>query len=407
MPKRRKTAPSQIILVTVRGPDGPGITARLTGLLAEASGVRLLDIEQTVVHQKLLLSILLAFEKDGVGQAPVMKDLLFAAKELGVALEFEVFDPRWIGGNGAEHQYVVTCLGSEVGAAPLSRIAQALAARGANIDKISKLTVQSLNCIELLVHAARPLDPKRLSQEMLGLSTELGVDIAIQSADLLRRAKRLIALDMDSTLIANEVIDDLGREAGVERKMKAITASALQGRRDFAEALRARVALLRGLPIAALDRVYRGIRLTAGAERLIRVLKHLGYRTALISGGFTYFTDKLRHRLGFDYAFANVLEIIDGRLTGRVLSDVVDGRRKALILETIAQGEGIALDQTVAIGDGANDLPMLSKAGLGIAFHAHEAVRRQAAHGLSAHHGLDTILYLLGISERELAHLKI
>lgn len=403
----KPTAQSEIILVTVRGPDGPGITARLTGILAEAHGVRLLDIEQTVVHQKLLLSILLAFEKKGTDQTSVMKDLLFAAKKLGVALEFEVFDARWLGDGDREHQYAVTCLGSEVGAFPLSRIAQALATRGVNIDKISKLTRQSLSCVELLVHAARPLDPKRLTQELLGLSKDLEVDIAIQSADLQRRAKRLIALDMDSTLIVNEVIDELGRAAGVERRMTMITASALQGRRDFAQALTERVRLLKGLSTRALERIYQGIRLTQGAERLIRVLKHLGYRTALISGGFTYFTDKLRQRLGFDYAFANVLEIAGEKLTGRITGDLVDGRRKALILETIAQGEGIALDQTVALGDGANDLPMLAKAGLGIAFHAHDHIRRQAAHGLSKGRGLDSILYLLGISERELARLRL
>lgn len=404
---KKPAVQSEIILITVRGPDGPGITATLTNILAGAKGVRLLDIEQTVVHQKLLLSILLAFEKNGADQTSVMKDLLFAAKKLGVVLEFEVFDAKWLADGEADHQYVVTCLGAEVGAYPLSRIAQALAARDVNIDKIGKLTLQSLSCVELSVHAAKAIDPKRLSQELLGLSSELQVDIAIQSADLLRRAKRLIALDMDSTLIQTEVIDELGRLAGVERKMKAITANTLQGHRDFAEALRERVRLLRGLPVEALDKVYRAIRLMPGAERLIRILKHLGYRTALISGGFTYFTDLLRQRLGFDYAFANVLEIEKGKLTGQVLGDVVDGRRKALILETIAQGEGIALDQTVAIGDGANDLPMLSKAGLGVAFHAHERVRKQAAHGLSKGHGLDSILYLLGISERELARLKL
>lgn len=405
--KRGMNSHSQVVLVTVRGPDGPGITARLTGIIAKAPDVRLLDIEQTVVHQKLLLSLLLAFSKHDMDQGPVLKDLLFAAKGLGVELSFEVFEPRWVKDPRAEHQYVVTCLGLDVGAIPLSRIASALSSRGVNIEKIGKLTRESLSCVELMVHARRPLDHRRLSQDLLGLSTELEVDIAIQPATLARRAKRLIALDMDSTLIRSEVINELGRQANVERKIRAITEAAMQGRRGFTKSLQERVKLLRGLSTAALDQVYRRIQLTQGAERLIRILKHLGFKTALISGGFTYFTDRFQERLGFDYAFANELEIKQGKLTGRVLGDILDGRRKALLLRTIAQSEGISLDQVVAVGDGANDLPMLTAAGLGIAFHAHERVRKKAGHGLSQRHGLDTILYLLGISEKELAGLTL
>ncbi|MBI4236977.1 MAG: phosphoserine phosphatase SerB [Deltaproteobacteria bacterium] len=406
-PKRRvvRRAAADIVLVTVQGPDGPGITAALTEVIAKFPSARLLDIEQTVVHRKLLLSLLLGFD-GAVEHGAVLKELLFAAQGLGVQLSFDVFDPRWMQ-PAVDYQYAVTCLGAEVGAVPLSRIARALAARRVNIDKIGKLTVQNLSCVELLVHADRALDHRQLSRELLGLATALEIDIAVQPADWLRRAKRLIALDMDSTLIQTEVIDELGREAGVERKMQAITTRAMQGRVPFREALAERVRLLRGVRVAALDRVYRRIRLMPGAERLIRVLKHLGFRTALISGGFTYFTERLQHRLGFDYAFANTLELRNGALTGRVLGEIVDGERKALLLTTIAQGEGIALDQVVALGDGANDLPMLARAGLGIAFHAHERVRRQAAHGISARHGLDTILYLLGISDKDLAGLKI
>ncbi len=405
--KQKRTTMAEVVLVTVRGPDGPGITARLTDIIAKSSDARLLDIEQTVVHQKLLLSLLLGFTSHQDAQGPVLKDLLFAAKGLGVELSFEVFDRQWFRSEQSDHQYVVTCLGVEVDAHPLSRIATALSGRGVNIEKIGKLTRQTLSCVELLIRAQRPLDHRRLSQDLLGLSTELEVDIAIQPATLARRAKRLIALDMDSTLIQTEVINELGKQARVEKKIQQITESAMQGRRGFTKSLQERVKLLKGLSVDALDQVYRRIQLTQGAERLIRVLKHLGFKTALISGGFTYFTDRLQERLGFDYAFANELEMKNGKLTGRVLGDILDGKRKALLLRTIAQSEGISLDQVVAVGDGANDLPMLTTAGLGIAFHAHERVRKKAGHGLSNRHGLDTILYLLGISEQDLAGLKI
>lgn len=397
----------EIVLVTVRGPDRPGITAALTAVIAEATGVRLLDIEQTVVHRKLQLSLLLGFKHSTMPQGPVLKDLLFAAKRFGVELSFEGFDASWLTDGQLQHQYAVTCLGADVGAVPLSRIAQALAARGVNIDRIGKLSMQNLSCVELLVHASRPLDPRRLTNELLGLSNALHVDIAIQPANLLRRAKRLIVLDMDSTLIQTEVIDELGREAGVERKMCALTVRAMQGRASFAKALQQRVRLLRGLPATRLEKIYRGITLMPGAEHLLRVLKHLGFKTALVSGGFTYFTDRLQRRLGFDYAFANTLEVKAGKLTGRVLGDIIDARRKALILETLAQGEGISRDQIVAIGDGANDLQMLARAGLGIAYHAHERVRRQAAHGVSHRRSLDSILYLLGIAERDQVAIKL
>lgn len=404
---RTVTHKPEIVLVTVRGPDGPGITARLTEIIAKTSGVRLLDIEQTVVHQKLLLSLLLTFDSREAVQGPVLKEMLFAAKETGVDLAFEVFDSQLLRRSQSNHQYVVTCLGTEVTAYPLSRIAKALATRGVNIERIGKLTQTSLSCVELSVRAQRPLDHRQLTKDLLGLSTELAVDIAVQPANIARRAKRLIVLDMDKTLIQTEVIDELGREAGAERKIRAITEAAMAGKRSFAHALHERVKLLQGLSIRQLERVRKRIKLTPGAERLIAVLKHLGFKTALLSGGFTYFTEQLRDRLAFDYAFANELEIKNGRVTGRVTGEILDGKRKALLLRTIAQSEGISLDQVVAVGDGANDLGMLSIAGLGIAFHAHRHIRKKTGHGLSQQHGLDTILYLLGISEQDLMGLKL
>lgn len=396
----------EILLLSVRGRDVPGITSRLTSLIAKDRKARILDIEQTVVHKKLILSILLAFPGRNSDKSPLLKDLLFAASQMGVALDFEVFDPHLLGEEDTHHQYVITCLGEEIGAHPLSQIAQALAKRGVNIDKISKLALKNISAVELIAHARRRLNPKLLTRELLSLSNAVGVDIAIQKHDLLRRAKRLVVMDMDSTLIQTEVIDELARAAGVAKKVAAITEAAMNGKLPFTVSLKRRTHLLKGLKIKDLERVFRRLKLTRGAAKLIRVLKQLGYKIALVSGGFTYFTDRLRKDLGFDYVFANQLEIRGGKVTGRVLGPVIDAKKKALILETIAQGEKITLDQTIAIGDGANDILMLAKAGLGIAFNAKPIVREKAHYCISRHNALDSILYLLGISEREIESLS-
>ncbi len=406
MKKKDKQNTAEIVLVTAQGADSPGITCSLTKIIADAQGSQLLDIEQTVVHGKLLLSLLLEFQSRA-SHNPVLKDLLFAAKRLNVTLSFETFDNNWLHKQTQRHQYAITCLGEEIGASPLCRIAQALAHRKVNIDRIGKLTRSNMSCIELLISAEQPLDHRQLSRDLLPLASELEIDLAIQPADMTRRAKRLIVLDMDSTLIKTEVIDELGKLAGVGKQMASITASTMKGDRGFTKSLKARVKLLRGLPVSSFNKVYRKIKLTEGAELLIKVLKHLGFKTALISGGFTHFTNKLQHRLKLDYAFANTLEVKNGLLTGRICGDVVDSKRKAMLLDIIAQSEGISLDQVIAVGDGANDLPMLTRAGLGIAFHAHERVRRRTTHGLSKRHGLDTVLYLLGIPEREVKGMSL
>jgi phosphoserine phosphatase len=406
VPAKQQKTKTEVILVTIRGPDRPGITARMTGLIAEDTGATLLDIEQSIVHKKLFLSLLLLFKRGAPSGRNLLKELLFAAKDLKMELAFEVFDSKLLGDTTPLHQYAITCVGPQIGAYPLHRIAQALARKGMNIDKIGKLTTNSLSSVEIVAQSPRQLDPKQVSKDLLHLSTELGVDIAIQRYDLLRRAKRMIVFDMDSTLIAHEVIDELAREAGVAKKVSTITHRAMNGELDFAESLKARVRCLKGLPESALEKVYRRLKLTQGAERLLTVLRHLGFKTAVVSGGFTYFTDRLKERLWLDYAFANQLEIHNGKLTGNVVGEIIDAHRKAFILQTLAQGEGISLDQVIAIGDGANDLPMLSKAGLGIAFHAKELVRRKASYAIHQA-GLDAVLYLLGISEKELRHLKI
>lgn len=404
--KKQPKIAGNVILVTVRGPDRPGITARLTGIIAQDSSANLLDIEQSIVHKKLFLSLLIRFTKGSNSHQNLLKELLFAAKDLRMELSFEVFDAQLLGEAIPLHQYAITCVGEQIGAYPLHRIAKALAHKGMNIDKIGKLTLHSLSSIEIVAHSPKILDPKKISRDLLLLSTELGVDIAIQRYDLLRRAKRMIVFDMDSTLIAHEVIDELAKEARVFKKVAAITKLAMDGKMDFTESLGARVRCLKGLPEVALEKVYKRLRLMPGAERLLTVLRHLGFKTAVVSGGFTYFTDRLKDRLWLDYAFANQLEIYNGKLTGKVVGEVIDAHRKAFILQTLAQGEGISLDQVIAIGDGANDLPMLSKAGLGIAFHAKDMVRRKASYAIHQA-GLDAVLYLLGISEKELRQLKV
>ena len=400
-----KRSQKEVLLLTVRGRDLPGITSKLATLIAKDKKAKILDIEQTVVHKKLLLSILLGFPGKNSDKSPLLKELLFAAKEFGVDLGFEVFDPALMGEETPRHQYVITCLGKEVGAHPLSQIAMSLAKRGVNIDKISKLALKNISAVELIAHAKKPIDPKLLTRELLALSNQIGVDIAIQKHDLLRRAKRLVVMDMDSTLIQTEVIDELAKKAGVYKKVSEITHQAMNGRLPFSQSLKKRVHLLKGLTPNDLDWVYRRLKLTKGAPKLLKVLKHLGYKIALVSGGFTYFTERLKGDLGFDYAFANQLEIRGGKLTGNVLGPIIDAQRKAMILETIAQGEKISLDQTIAIGDGANDILMLTKAGLGIAFQAKPYVREKTHYSISKHNALDSILYLLGISEREIENL--
>ncbi len=388
------------VLITVTGRDRAGITATLTGILSE-QGATLHDIEQVVVQGQLTLCLLV-----GLSHArDILKELLFAAKEMGMELDFKpVTSSDGPGANGAGEagrRYVITAIGRTLGASHLNAIAATLAAEGANIEKISRLSEGSLASVEIHALLAAGGDRDVLKRSLLAVATRSGFDVSLQRESLYRRSKRLVVMDMDSTLIRIEVIDELARAAGVGEAVAKITERAMQGEMDYDESLRQRVGLLAGLDVQVLDRIANDLPLTEGAETLIRVLKRLGYRTAVISGGFSRAADALKRRLGIDYAFSNNLEVEGGKLTGRVVGPIVNAQRKAELLELIAQLEGVLLDQVIAVGDGANDVLMLEKAGLGIAFHAKTKLR-EAADTTISDSGLDAILYLLGLSGREL-----
>jgi len=325
--------------------------------------------------------------------------------EMKLHLDFSVVSEEDYRRKTAKNRYIVTIMGSQVDAESLADVSTILVDSHANIERISKLTQGELRCVELLIGTDAQLDIRALKRQLLQLGGSQHVDVAVQKESLYRRAKRMVVMDMDSTLIQIEVIDELARLAGVGEQVAEITERAMNGELDFKASLEARVALLAGLKEEALMEVYQNIPLTKGARNLTRILKRLGFRTAVISGGFQFFTDRLKDDLGLDYAFANQLEIVDGVVTGRTKGVVVDGERKAQLLEEIAEREGITLDQVIAIGDGANDLPMLGKAGLGIAFNAKARVREQADTHINQQ-GLDSILYLLGLSEREMAEIS-
>jgi len=383
------------ILVTVTGPDRPGVTSTLMSILNE-KGASLRDIDQVVIQDQLTLCMLI------VPAADVLKELLFCAKQLGMELDFKpvAADQVAVKEHEDSRRYVITALGEALGPEELRVISSTLAAHSANIERIFRLSEVALQSVE--IHAVLPSgqDPEPLKRALLSSAMDSSFDVSLQREGLNRRVKRLVVMDMDSTLIRIEVIDELARAAGVGDKVAAITERAMRGEMDYDESLRQRVALLEGLDESALDKITQALPLTDGAETLVRVLKRLGYRIAILSGGFSRAADALKSRLNLDYAFSNQLEIVDGRLTGRVTGPLVNAERKAELLEMIAQLEGVLLDQVIAVGDGANDALMLEKAGLGIAFHAKPKLRERADTAISAA-GLDAILYLLGISSRE------
>lgn len=386
------------------GDDAPGITATLTGLIA-AAGARLCDIEQVVVQGQLTLSFVIGVESEQGQGSPLVKDLLFAAKELGLDLDFEVLQERAPTSAEATSLYALTVIGDVVDAAAVHTLTRTLAEHGANIETIKRLSDESLSSLEIVVSA--PRDEARalaLHKELVSRAQQQNVDLAFQRERLTRRSKRLVVMDMDSTLIRIEVIDELARLHGVYDQVAAITARAMQGNMPYEHSLIERVSLLAGMPLGAVMQVAGDPPLMEGAPELLKALKALGLKTAVISGGFSFAADALRARFGLDYAYSNTLEVKDGKLTGRVLEPIVGPQRKADLLDALAQREGIPLEQTVAVGDGANDLLMLEKAGLGIAFHAKPKLRAAADTSLTQG-GLDRILYLLGLRARDVREL--
>jgi phosphoserine phosphatase len=385
------------LILTFTGRDAPGITARLSRILAQA-GARLLDVEQVVVQGLLTLGF--AVEVDDA--ETLLKELLYAAKGLGLSLEYR---PAQGAGAAARERYALTLIARSLGPGALQAVAEVLAAHGANIERIHRLSEGGLASVEIAISLAADDDEQALKRALLAAAGRGDFDCALQRETLLRRSKRLVVMDMDSTLIRIEVIDELARAHGVGDQVARITQRAMHGELDYDQSLRERVALLKGLDARVLYELAVNLPLTEGAETLLRVLKRLGYRTAVISGGFSVAAEALKKRLGIDFAWSNTLEIADGKLTGRVTGPIVNAQRKAEILEEFAGREGVPLDQVIAIGDGANDLLMLQKAGHGIAFHAKPKLR-EAAHTAISAMGLDAILYLLGITGRDVASLE-
>lgn len=397
---------TELILIRISGIDRPGITASITEILSKYD-VTVLDIGQADIHSTLSLGIL--FKSNEKDSGNIMKELLFKASDLGITLRFypvsvEEYE-KWVSMQG-KNRYILTLLGRKLSAMQIASVTRIIADQGLNIDAIKRLTgrmpldEQKANvraCIEFSVRGT-PKDNEQMQRELLKLSSELEMDYSFQLDNMYRRMRRLICFDMDSTLIETEVIDELAVRAGVGDKVKAITERAMRGEIDFIESFTERVALLKGLDESVMKEIAENLPITEGVDRLMFVLKKYGYKIAILSGGFTYFGNYLKDKYGIDYVYANELEIVDGKLTGKFLGEVVDGKRKAELLRLISQVEKVDIAQTIAVGDGANDLPMLATAGLGIAFHAKPKVKANAKQSINTI-GLDGVLYFLGFKD--------
>jgi phosphoserine phosphatase len=405
MPTQPQT---RVLHIDITGHDRAGVTHSLTGILAR-SGARILDIGQAVIHDALALGLLVELT-DEMKSSSLLTDLLLQAHQLGVDIRFTAISndeyAAWVRAQG-KGRYIISILGPALTAAHLAAVSGVIASAGLNIDRIDRLSGRmpldangvGRMCIEFSASGSIGSEDQMRS-DLMALTHDFDLDVAFQHDTVYRRNRRLVAFDMDSTLIQTEVIDELARHAGVGDQVAAITEAAMRGELDFQASFRRRVALLKGLPESALQHVVDSVPLMDGAERLISTLRRLGYKTAILSGGFTFVGRELQRRLGIDYLHSNELDIVDGVVTGEVKTEIVDGARKAHYLTEIAKAEGLSMDQVIAVGDGANDLPMLRLAGLGIAFRAKPLVRQSARQALSTL-GLDGILYLLGVRDRE------
>ncbi|MCR4920505.1 MAG: phosphoserine phosphatase SerB [Bacteroidaceae bacterium] len=394
------------ILVRITGQDRPGLTAGIMGILAKYDA-QILDIGQADIHSTLSLGILIRMDEMKSGLA--MKELLFKATELGVNIGFSPISDNeyedWVSHQG-KNRYILMVLGRQLEARQIEAATRILAEQGLNIDSIVRLTgrksikttTSTRACIQFSLRG-EPTDRQEMQRRLMRLSQEMEIDFSFQRDDMFRRMRRLICFDMDSTLIQTECIDELAERNGVGDEVRAITESAMRGEIDFRESFTRRVALLKGLDVSVMQEIAEHLPITEGVDRLMSVLKTCGYKIAILSGGFTFFGEYLQHRYGIDYMYANELEIgEDGKLTGRYVGEIVDGHRKAELLKLIAQVEKVNLAQTIAVGDGANDLPMISEAGLGIAFHAKPRVVANAKQSINTI-GLDGVLYFLGFKD--------
>jgi len=385
------------VMVTVSGPDQPGITAAFSKILVD-NQVEIVDIEQASLQDFLGLSFLLDMSGAKQSKDGVLKDLLFEASRLHLTLNFRLFSEKEMKARNSKNLFILTYFGDTRALAEISNV---LAEEGANIEMIANLTRHCASCVELTINVNEVENLGRLKSKVIAKSHELNIDLALQKMEAYRKNKRLVFFDMDSTLVDMEIINEMAKRAGVLKEVSRITEKAMRGDIDFEESLTQRVALLKGLKVEELEKIRNEMKLSEGAKDLVDTLKKLGFKLGLVSGGFNYFSDSLKERLGLDFSYSNQLEIKNGVLTGKVLGKIIDNAYKAKIVNMVSIEEGVLLDQTVAIGDGANDILMLGQAGLGIAYNAKEKLERAANMSLGRAR-LKNILYILGISDEEM-----